>query len=95
MDYKSLLEQDLEISSGMIEGAVKHVIARRFDDSGMRWIKERAEALLQLRCIEINGDWDAFISFVHDRIKEQAQQSLKIPILRTKEADDLPTYGLV
>ena len=32
----------------------------------MRWIKERAEALLQLRCIEINGDWDAFIARVHD-----------------------------
>ena len=95
MNYKCLLEQDLEISSGMVEGAVKNVIAKRFDDGGKRWIKERAEALLQLRCIEINDDWDAFISFVHDRTKKQAQQSLKIPMLRTKEPADLPTYGLV
>lgn len=95
MNYKSLLEQDLEISSGMIEGAVKHVIAKRFDDGGMRWIKERAEALLQLRCIEINGDWDTFISFVHDRTREQAQKSRKIPLLRSKEPAELPTYGIV
>ena len=95
MNYKSLLEQDLEISSGMVEGAVKYVIAKRFDDGGMRWIKEKAEALLQLRCIEINGDWDAFILFVHDRTKKQSQQSKKIPMLRSKEPSLLPTYGLM
>ncbi|MGB0388023.1 MAG: hypothetical protein ACPGWR_24675 [Ardenticatenaceae bacterium] len=31
MNYKALREQDLEISSGSVEGAVKHVIAKRFD----------------------------------------------------------------
>ena len=31
----------------------------------MRWIAERAEALLQLRCIELNGQWNDFIRFVH------------------------------
>ena len=95
INYKSLLEQDLEISSGMVEGAVKHVIAKRFDDGGMRWIKEKAEALLQLRCIEINGDWDRFISFVHDKTREQAQKSRKISMLKSKEPAPLPTYGLV
>jgi hypothetical protein len=28
------------------------------DNSGMRWIEERAEAVLLLRCIEVNGDWE-------------------------------------
>jgi hypothetical protein len=36
-------------------------------------IKERAEALPQLRCIEVNGDWEAFIAFVHDKTMKQAQ----------------------
>ena len=94
MNYKKLREQDLEISSGAVEGAVNHVIAKRFDSGGMRWIKERAEHLLQLRCIEVNGDWDAFIEFVHGRIREQAQQQRKnLPLKRTKPAS-LPTYGL-
>ncbi len=94
MDYKSLREQDLEISSGAVEGAVNYVIAKRFDSGGMRWIKERAETLLQLRCIEVNGDWDAFISFVHDKTKKQAQQTRKIISLKRQKPAPLPTYGL-
>jgi hypothetical protein len=85
MDYKSLLEQDLEISSGAVEGAVCYVIAQRFDKGGMRWIRERAEALLQLRCIEINGSWDGFISFVHERMRKQAEKSKKTSPLACAE----------
>jgi hypothetical protein len=95
MNYDELRERDLEISSGAVEGAVNYVIAKRFDSGGMRWIKERAEPLLQLRCIEVNGDWDAFIEFVHDRTKEQAQEQRKnLSLKRTKPAP-LPTYGLM
>ena len=94
MNYKKLREQDLEISSGAVEGAVNYVIAKRFDSSGMRWIKERAEHLLQLRCIEVNGDWDAFIEFVHDKTREQAQQRRKNLHLKRTNPAPLPTYGL-
>jgi hypothetical protein len=94
MDYNSLRAQDLEISSGAVEGAVNYVIAKRFDCGGMRWIKERAETLLQLRCIEVNGDWDAFISFVHDKTKMQALQTHKIISLKSQMPAPLPTYGL-
>lgn len=94
MDYKSLREQDLEISSGAVEGAVNHVIAKRFDSGGMRWIKERAEALLQLRCIEINGDWDAYISFIHHRIRMQAQKTKKNLLVKRRDPAPLPTYGI-
>jgi hypothetical protein len=90
INYNSLLEQDLEISSGMIEGAVKYVIAKRFDEGGMRWIRERAEALLQLRCIEINGDWDSFISFVHEKTRRKSQEMRCNPLLRTREHAPLP-----
>ena len=38
----------------------------------MRWVKGRAEALLQLRCIEINGDWDTFIGRVHSALQAKA-----------------------
>lgn len=95
MNYKFLREQDLEISSGAVEGAVKYVIANRFDSGGMRWIKERAEALLQLRCIEVNGDWDHFISSVHDKTRMQAQEEKNNYTLKSKEPAPLPTYGLV
>jgi hypothetical protein len=68
MDYQYLRENDLELASGAVEGAVHHVIGLRMDHGGMRWIRERAEALLQLRCIEINGHWDHFIQTVQDKI---------------------------
>ena len=94
MDYKTLSEMDLEISSSAVEGAVNYVIAKRFDSGGMRWIKERAEALLQLRCIEVNNDWDKFISYVHDKTSGQAQACSENFFLKSKEAEPLPTYGL-
>jgi hypothetical protein len=45
MNYGWLRRQDLELASGNGEGAVKNVIGKRFDNGGMRWICERAEAL--------------------------------------------------
>lgn len=94
MDYQRLREEDLEISSGAVEGSVRYVIAQRFDCGGMRWIKERAEALLQLRCIEVNNDWDTFMTFVHDTVRTQAQQGHTNLSLKCTTPVPLPTYGL-
>ncbi len=90
MNYDELIEDDLEIGSGAVEGAIKHVIGKRFDHGGMRWIKERAEALLQLRCIEINGDWDSFIRSVHEKIGCQQLQTATPTRLQQKAAAELP-----
>ena len=90
MNYDELREADLEIGSGAVEGAVKYVIARRCDHGGMRWIKERAEAVLQLRCIDINGDWDSFIKWVHDRQHHHAIETAERVRLQQKEPAQLP-----
>jgi hypothetical protein len=71
MRYAEWREQDLVIASGQVEGAVRHVIGERLDCAGMRWIPGRAEALLHLRCIEINGDWEAFIAWSDQRYRER------------------------
>lgn len=63
MDYQKLIEEDLVIATGIVEGAARYVVGERMDCSGMRWIPERAEALLRLRCIELNGDWDDFFEW--------------------------------
>lgn len=59
--------------------ADKYVVGERFDCAGMRWIKERAQALLQLRCIELNGQWDEFIDFAYARILGDAESTHKAP----------------
>lgn len=94
MNYKELLEKDLEISSGAVEGAVRYVVSQRFDSAGMRWIRERAEALLQLRCIEINGDWDAFMKFVHATGPGRANAPPPDRRLLAKSPEPLPTLGV-
>ena len=86
MNYDELLDLDLEISSGPVEGAVRYVIAQRFDAAGMRWITERSEALLQLRCIEINDQWDDFMRFVESRAGP------RLALLAT-DAEPLPRLG--
>jgi hypothetical protein len=90
MNYADLIAKDMEIGSGMVEGAIKNLIGKRCDHGGMRWIKERAEAVVQLRCIEANGDWDAFMSFVHDRLQANAQQDGVRPRLQASEPAPLP-----
>jgi hypothetical protein len=71
MKYGEWREQDLVIASGQVEGAVRHVVGERMDCAGMRWIPGRAEALLHLRCIEINGDWETFIAWSDTQYKKR------------------------
>jgi hypothetical protein len=33
------------------------IVGERFDCAGMRWRQDKAEAILHLRCIELNNDW--------------------------------------
>lgn len=94
MNYESLLERDLEIGSGAVEGAVKNIIGARFDFGGSRWIRDRAEALLQLRCIEANGDWDAFIQWVHDDHLQRALKTGERIRIQHNSPSPLPTLGL-
>ena len=89
MQYKKLIEEDLVIASGIVEGAARYVVGERMDCSGMRWIPERAEALLRLRCIELNGDWDRFFEWGYKGWIEKMKQGEKI-IIRQEKPDDLP-----
>ena len=90
MNYDELIAADLEIGTGAVEGAIKNVIGKRCDHGGMRWIKERAEAVLQLRCIEINGEWDVFIDRVHDENRRAALAASERRRLQTAKPAALP-----
>jgi len=90
MNYAELAEQDLELGSGGVEGAVKHLVALRFDHGGMRWIRERAQALLQLRCIDQNGDWEAFLTWAMHQVAHPAEPG-SIRRLQKSQPAPLPT----
>jgi hypothetical protein len=93
MNYAALREQDLEIGTGAVEGAVRTIIGQRFDFGGSRWIRERAEALLQLRCLEANGDWDAFIQWVHDEHQQAARKTGARIRVQQNAPSPLPSLG--
>jgi len=92
MNYDELIKQDLEVSSGPVEGAVKYVVGRRCDHGGMRWIKERSEAILQLRCIELNGNWDDFIRYVHDKTQRSGRETGQRIRIQQKQPEPLPDF---
>jgi hypothetical protein len=89
MDYGRLREKDLVIASGVVEGAARYVIGERLDNSGMRWIEERAEAVLLLRCIEVNGDWEAFMKWSQERRTQELECGQAVQI-RSKVPTQLP-----
>jgi hypothetical protein len=81
MRYGEWQEQDLVIASGQVEGAVRHLVGERFDCAGMRWVQAKAEALLHLRCIELNGDWQQFITWFQRRTQTRLNKGERHKIL--------------
>ena len=86
-------KEDLVIASGVVEGAARYVIGERLDNSGMRWIEERAEAVLLLRCIEVNGDWEAFVKWSQERRTQEIECGQAVQI-RSKKPTQLPEAAL-
>jgi hypothetical protein len=89
MDYGRLRKEDLVIASGVVEGAARYVVGERLDNSGMRWIEERAEAVLLLRCIEVNGDWEAFMKWSQEQRKQELERGQVVQI-RSKTPTQYP-----
>jgi hypothetical protein len=67
MRYHELRRRDLDIGSGAIEGAVRNLVGMRLDGPGMRWSRDRAEHVLHLRCILLNGQWQDFEDYLATR----------------------------
>jgi hypothetical protein len=65
--YDQALEQGWPIATGVIEGACRHLIKDRLDITGARWGLAGAEAILTLRALTSNGDFDAYWTHHLDR----------------------------
>lgn len=89
--YGTYRKRDLEVGTGQVEGAVKYVVAKRCDHGGMRWIRERAQAVLQLRCVDVNGHWGEFIPWALRRLRVAAQTTGRPSRLQTRVPAKLPS----
>ena len=61
--YDQALEAGWPIATGVIEGACRHLIADRLDIGGARWGLDGAEAVLTLRAVISNGDFEEYWRF--------------------------------
>lgn len=78
MHYDRALAAGWPIATGVIEGACRHLIADRLDISGARWGLDGAEAVLKLRAVFSNGDfniyWPFHIAREHERVHQNSHQ---------------------
>jgi len=63
LDYPTALKQGWPIATGIVEGACRHLVKDRFDITGARWGLAGAEAILKLRAIIANGDFQEYWRF--------------------------------
>ena len=62
MHYDEYLARGWPIGTGVVEGACGHLVKDRMEQSGMRWTKAGAQAVLDLRAVRLNGHWDALLA---------------------------------
>ena len=60
LDYLTALQQGWPITTGVIEGACRHLVKDRMDLSGARWGLDGAGAILKLRALRSNGDFEDY-----------------------------------
>ncbi len=63
LDYPTALSNGWPIATGVIEGACRHLVKDRMDITGARWGLAGAEAILTLRALISNGDFDQYWTF--------------------------------
>ncbi len=63
MRYDEYLAAGYPIGSGVAEGACRHVVKDRLEQTGMRWTVAGAQAMLHLRATYLNGQWNDFLNY--------------------------------
>jgi hypothetical protein len=75
LDYPTALESGWPIATGVIEGACRHLVKDRMDITGARWGLPGAEAVLRLRALLSNGDFDAYWTWHLDQERHRTHLS--------------------
>jgi hypothetical protein len=71
MRYDEYLAQGYPIASGVIEGACRHLVKDRMERAGMHWTPAGAQAMLDVRSVHVDGEWEQFQAFRIERERRQ------------------------
>ena len=84
LDYPTALAGGWPIATGIIEGACRHIVKDRLDVTGARWSLNGAEAILKVRVVRSNGDFDDYWRFhllrEHERVHRSRYANNVIPV---------------
>ena len=75
LDYPTALNQGWPIPTGIIEGACRHLVKDRMDLTGARWGLHGAEAILKLRALHSNGDFETYWTWHLTQERRRVHQS--------------------
>ena len=75
LDYPKALAAGWPIATGIIEGTCRYLVADRMDITGARWSVDGAEAVLKLRAVRSNGDFDDYWAFHLEHERQRVHDS--------------------
>jgi hypothetical protein len=75
LGYPAALAAGWPIATGVIEGACRHLVKDRMDITGARWGLPGAEAVLKLRALRSNGDFDAYWRYHLEQERRRVHES--------------------
>ena len=75
LDYPTALAEGWPVASGVIEGTCRYSVADRMDITGARWSVDGAEAVLKLRAVRANDDFDDHWRFRLDRERQRVHET--------------------
>ena len=76
------------IGTAVVEGACGHLVKDRMEQSGMRWRKAGAQAVLDLRAVRLNRHWDRY-GQCHRQQKHQRLYGTPAPVPERAEGQAL------
>jgi hypothetical protein len=88
LDYPAFLTAGRPVASGLIEGACRWLVKDRMEVTGARWGLDGAEAVLKLRALAGNGDFDDYFDYHLQQEKHRNHDNLY-----TLEAPPRPNNG--
>lgn len=74
LQYPAYLAAGMPIGTGVIEGTVRHLVLDRMGLTGARWRLPSAEAVLRLRALRANEDFEEYWHFHEAREHERNHQ---------------------
>ncbi len=75
MRYDEYLAAGYPIGSGVAEGACRHLVKDRMEQTGMRWTVEGAQAMLHVRALYLNDQWEEFLEY---RIEQEQDPAVRV-----------------